>query len=80
MAQTGTGWTQYHDFLMQQAIAMMAEPDWASNPDLMAQLQPIQDELRAAGSSLGENDQQVKDLFAEVQTAYHAGNQQNKKN
>lgn len=77
MPQTGTGWTQYHDFLMQQAIAMMAEPDWANNPALMAQLTPIQDELRAAGASLGENDQQIKDLFGEFQTAYESGVRQN---
>jgi hypothetical protein len=73
MPQTGTGWTQYHDFLMQQAIAMMAEPDWANNPELMAQLTPIQDELRAAGASLGENDQEIKDLFGDFQQAYERG-------
>ena len=73
MPQTGTGWTQYHDFLMQQAIAMMAEPDWANNPALMAQLTPIQDELRAAGASLGENDAEIKDLFDQFQQAYERG-------
>lgn len=77
MPQTGTGWTQYHDFLMQQAIAMMAEPDWANNQALMAQLTPIQDELRAAGASLGENNADVKALFDQFQDAYKAGVAQN---
>ena len=77
--QVGQGWTQYHDFLMQQAVMIMSNPDWADpNGPYLAQLAPIQEELKLAGGTLGSGDAQQKELFDQFQEAYKAGTAQKK--
>jgi len=55
-------WTNYHDWLMTEAIALMSEPGWNEQnedgtykyPDLMTRLESIRGELSTAAQGMGE--------------------------
>lgn len=71
-------WTPYHDQLAQQAIALMTEPNWADNQNLKDRLDGINDELQAASSSLGaQQDARMQSLLTDFQNAYNQGRQAN---
>jgi hypothetical protein len=55
-------WTNYHDWLMTEAIALMSEPGWNEQnedgtykfPDLMQRLEQIRGDLSTAAQGMGE--------------------------
>lgn len=67
-------WTQYHDSLMQEAIALMTEPQWFSQPSITDRLTAIRNELQTAGQSLNvQQDQRIQTLLKQFEDAYTAG-------
>lgn len=61
-------WTTYHDSLVQEAIALMTEPEWYSQTSITDRLEVIRSELLSAGDSL-EEAYNLDALISEYDTA-----------